>query len=71
MTTLLLAAVSGSLRHADIAFTAHLLVAVSFLGELLERRFNNSTGQSEQQVEGRVTSDVIVAERVVVGQLTA
>lgn len=51
MTALLLAAVGGTRRQAGVALAADGLVAVVLGGEGLQGRLNDTTTETEDQVE--------------------
>ncbi len=62
MTALALAAVGGTGRETSVALAADLLVAVVLAGEHLERGLDDTTAETEDEVEGRLLLDVVVRE---------
>ena len=52
MTALLLTAVGGSGWETGVALSADHLVAVVFGGQRLERRLDDTTTKTENQVQG-------------------
>ena len=54
VAALLLAAVGGTWRKAGVALSADHLLAVVLGGEGLERWLNDTTTETEDQVEGRL-----------------
>ena len=69
MTALLLTAVDGTRVKASIATTADHLVAVILASEHLERRLDNTTTKTQDQMEGRLLLDVVVAEGAAIFEL--
>ena len=63
VTTLLLAAVGGSGGQTSVALSADHLLAVVLGGKGLERGFDDTTSETEDQMEGRFLFSVL--ERVV------
>lgn len=62
MTALLLTAVGGTGRKTGVALAADGLLAVVLGSESLEGGFNNTTTQTEDQVEGGLLLNVVVAQ---------
>jgi len=62
VTTLALAAVGGTRRETSVALAADHLVAVELGGKSLERRLNDTTTETEDQVESGLLLDVVVGE---------
>ena len=71
MTALALTAVGGTGRETSVALAADLLVAVVLAGEHLERGLNDTTTQTEDEVEGRLLLDVVVGEGAAILELLA
>jgi len=71
VTTLLLAAVGSTRRKAGVALAADHLVAVELGGQSLERGFDDTTTETEDQVEGRLLLDVVVRKSAAVLELLA
>ena len=71
MTALLLAAVGGARRETGVALAADHLVAVELGGQGLERGLNDTTAETEDQVEGRLLLDVVVRKGAAVLELLA
>ena len=71
MSALALTAVGSTRRQTRVALAADLLVAVVLAGEHLERRLNDTTTKTEDQVEGRLLLDVVVGKRAAVLELLA
>lgn len=68
-STALLAAVDGTGVHAGIALAANHLILVILAGKDLERRLNDSTTQTEHQMEGRFLLDVVVSKGATILEL--
>lgn len=51
-------AVGGTGRETSVALAADLLVAVVLVGKDLERGLNDTTTETEDEVEGRLLLDV-------------
>jgi hypothetical protein len=71
VATLLLAAVGGTGRETSVALAANLLVAVVLGGKDLERGLNDTTTETEDEVQGRLLLDVVVGEGAAVLELLA
>ena len=71
VTAFLLSAVLSTEGKTSIALSANHLVAVVLSGEDLERRLDDTTTQSEDEVEGRLLLDVVIRERATVLELLA
>jgi len=71
VATLLLAAVGGTGRETSVALAADGLVAVVLGGKGLERRLNDATTETEDQVEGRLLLDVVVRQGTAILKLLA
>ena len=71
MTAFLLSAVLSTEGETSVALSADHLVAVVLSGEDLEGRLDDTTTQSEDEVEGRLLLDVVVGERATVFELLA
>ena len=71
VTALLLAAVGGARRETGVALAADHLVAVELAGQGLERGLNDTTTETENQVEGRLLLDVVVRESAAILELLA
>ena len=71
VTALALTAVGSTRRETGVALAADLLVAVVLAGEHLERGLNDTTTQTEHEVESRLLLDVVVRERAAVLELLA
>ena len=71
MTALLLAAVGGARREAGVALAADHLVAVELGSQGLEGRLNDTTTETEDQVEGGLLLDVVVGESAAILELLA
>ncbi|KAI8324696.1 hypothetical protein GQ54DRAFT_55794 [Martensiomyces pterosporus] len=69
VTALLLAAVGGARRKTSIALAADHLVAVVGGSEGLEGGLDDTTTQTEDEVEGRLLLDVVVREGAAVLEL--
>jgi len=62
-TALLLAAVGRARVQAGVALATDHLVAVVLLRQHAQRRLNDTTAQTQHQVQRRLLLDVVVAER--------
>jgi len=62
VTALLLTAVDRTGRETGIAHTADVLVAVELTGQHLKGRLDDTTSQTEHQVQGGLLLDVVVAQ---------
>jgi len=71
VTALLLAAVGGARREAGVALAADHLVAVELGSQGLEGRLNDTTTETEDQVEGGLLLDVVVGESAAILELLA
>ena len=71
MTALLLAAVGGTRRETSIALAADSLVAVVLASKHSERRLDDTTSETEDEVKGAFLLDVVVRESASVLQLLA
>jgi hypothetical protein len=71
VTALLLPAVEGLRVEAGVALAANHLVAVGVAGEGGEGRLDESTAQTQHQVEGGLLLDVVVAQRAAILELLA
>ena len=71
MTAFLLSAVLSTEGETSVALSADHLVAVVLSSEDLERRLDDTTTQSEDEVEGRLLLDVVIRERATVLKLLA
>ena len=69
VAALLLSAVGGARVHSGVALAADHLVAVIFLCQHTERRLNNTTTQTKDQMESRLLLDVVVRESSAIFQL--
>jgi hypothetical protein len=68
-STALLAAVDGTGVHAGIALAANHLILVILAGKNLERRLNDSTTETEDQMESRLLLDVVVSKSAAIFEL--
>jgi len=64
-----LAAVGGTRGKTGVALAANLLVAVVLGGEHLQRRFDDTTAQTENQVKSRLLLNVVVTQSATILQL--
>ena len=71
MSALLLAAVGGARRETGIALAANHLVAVELGSQGLEGGLNDTTTETEDQVEGRLLLDVVVRKSAAILELLA
>lgn len=71
VSTLLLAAVLGLGRKSCVAFSAHGLVAVEFLGQERQGRIVDSSTQTQDQVQGGFLLNIVVRKSTSVFQLLA
>jgi hypothetical protein len=71
VTTLALAAVGSTGRETGVALAADHLVAVVLRCESLQRRLNDTTTETEHQVQGGLLLDVVVGESAAVLKLLA
>lgn len=71
MTTFLFTAVSGTRRETSITFSANHFVAVVFAGQDFESGFNDTTAETQDQVQSGFFLDVVVGQGAVVFQLFA
>jgi hypothetical protein len=55
--------------HAGIALAANHLILVIFAGKNLERGLNDSTTETEDQMEGRLLLDVVVRKSATILKL--
>mmetsp|Transcript_79918 Transcript_79918/g.222307 ORF Transcript_79918/g.222307 Transcript_79918/m.222307 type:complete len:179 (-) Transcript_79918:8-544(-) len=69
VSTLLLAAVSGARRKAGIAFSANGFVAVELLCQESQRRVVDTSTKSQNQMQGGLLLDVIIAQSAPIFQL--
>jgi len=69
VTTRALAAVGGTGRETSVALAADHLVAVVGRGEDTERRLNDTTTETEDQVEGRLLLDVVIRKGAAILEL--
>jgi len=69
VTTRALAAVGGTGRETSVALAADHLVAVVGRGEDAERRLNDTTTETEDQVEGRLLLDVVIRKGAAILEL--
>merc|ERR1712126_502906 len=69
VAALLLSAVGGARVHSGVALAADHLVAVIFLCQHTERRLNDATTQTKDQMESRLLLDVVVRESSAIFQL--
>jgi hypothetical protein len=55
--------------HAGIALAANHLILVILAGKDLERRLNDSTAETEHQMEGRLLLNVVVSKGATILEL--
>merc|ERR1712117_539735 len=68
-TALSFSAVGGPWVQPSVTLPANQLVTVVFLGQNLQRRFDNATSKSKNQVEGRFLLNVVVGQSPAVPEL--
>jgi hypothetical protein len=71
VTALLLSAVSSTRVHTSIALSANELVDVVFTGQNLKRRLDDTTSQTQNQVQSGFLLDVVVRQSATIFQLFA
>jgi hypothetical protein len=71
VSALALAAVGGTGRETGVALAADHLVAVELGGQSLERGLDDTTTQTEDQVQGGLLLDVVVAQGAAILELLA
>jgi len=71
VTKLLLATVGCAKREAGVALAANLLVAVKLAGKNLQRRFDDATTQTQDQMQGRFLLNVVIRQRAAIFKLLA
>ena len=69
VSALLLATIGGTGVKTCVTLAADHLVAVVFLGQHTERRLNDTTTQTKDEMEGRLLLDVVVRKGTAVLQL--
>jgi hypothetical protein len=69
VTALLLAAVGGTRRKTSIALAANHLFAVVLGSKSLQGRFNDTTTETEDQVQGGLLLDVVVGQSAAILEL--
>merc|ERR1712156_571817 len=68
-TALSLSAITSLQRQSSITSSANHLITSIFLGQNLQRRLNDTTSQSKDQVKGGFFLDVVVGQSSAVFQL--
>lgn len=69
MTALSLSAVGGTGRETSVALSADGLFAVELGSKSFKRGLNNTTTETENQVESRLLLDIVIAESATVFKL--
>lgn len=69
MAALLLATVGGARMQTSVALAANHFIAIVFLGQNAERWLDDTTTETEDQVECRLLLNVVVTQRAAVFQL--
>jgi hypothetical protein len=71
VSTLLLAAIGRTRRKSCVAFSANRLVAIVTLGEKRQRGIVDAPTQAQDQMQGRLLLDIVVAQRTSILELFA
>jgi hypothetical protein len=69
VTALSLTTVGGTRRETSVTLTTDHLLTVVLGSQSLKRGFNNTTTETEDQVESRLLLDVVITQRTTIFEL--